>query len=265
MSSQHWIFGGAQTSVLSDRGCVAYRGYFKEKSALQLRCLPRLAHAASTDGGWRARNTRHWGSRRSGAQHHDAATATAVGRHLFNELGPSAAVREKTIHEFNEAFATTVEDAGLERWLARGVILNLHAGIPRREHKERAFIELFRTTRAQLMQLYTSGSAPQELRQQKAAVFGRAAGRFVRCKPNRAITTMIRVEGRTQSTHLASVATTISVVPGFGACWPSRGVICTFLLPRPASFRSSHVPSGHARYVSAAARAERMDLSQVGR
>ena len=77
--------------------------------------------------------------------------------------------------QFNEAFATTVENAGLERWLT----LNGHADRIQRYRKdstrEREYVDLFARSRAQLARLYASGLPVAEMRARKAAMFATLA------------------------------------------------------------------------------------------
>jgi predicted aminopeptidase len=90
--------------------------------------------------------------------------------------------------------------------------------------KERAFIQLFASSRAQLKQLYASGLPQEEMRQKKAAVFA-------------ALTEQVRAlqsqqgdhyydswlkEGLNNS-HLASVATYYQCVPGFERLLAEQG------------------------------------------
>ena len=79
---------------------------------------------------WRARLFDPGEVRRSGVEHHDALRdRTSWRRSIFHELAHQL-LYVKNDTEFNEAFATTVEEEGLRRWLALRVALidaRLHA------------------------------------------------------------------------------------------------------------------------------------------
>jgi predicted aminopeptidase len=142
---------------------------------------------------------------------------------IFHELAHQL-LYVKNDTQFNEAFATTVEDAGLQRWLASRGHPDLMRAFLDENSKERAFIELLADNRAQLKQLYASGLAPQEMRQKKAEVFA-------------ALTEEVRSLQRQQgdhyydswlkeglnNAHLASVATYYQCVPGFERLLAEQG------------------------------------------
>jgi predicted aminopeptidase len=151
--------------------------------------------------------------------HGDSELAAIIFHELAHQL-----LYVKNDTEFNEAFATTVEDAGLERWLASKGHPDLMRAFLDENMKERAFIELFTRSRAQLKQLYASGLAQEEMRQKKAAVFA-------------ALTEEVRALQRQQgdhyydswlkeglnNAHLASMATYYQCVPGFERLLAEQG------------------------------------------
>jgi len=152
-------------------GCVAYRGYFDESHARA--AAQRLSRRGDdvTVGG--------------------VATYSTLGRlpdPVFNTmLGWSEARFVGTIFhelaherlyvpgdsEFNEAFASVVEQEGLRQWLlARGDA----AGLQRQSEsatREAEFAALLRSARKRLEQLYASGADLPTLRVEKQREFGR--------------------------------------------------------------------------------------------
>ena len=136
-------------------GCVDYRGYFDEAAAK--REATRLT-AEGDDvyvGGVPAYSTLGWFD--------DPVLSTfirwpetEVARLVFHELAHQLLyVKDDTV--FNESFATTVEEVGLERWLAAQKNPVLTAQAARADRLRAVFRHLLRTTRAKLAQLYASG------------------------------------------------------------------------------------------------------------
>lgn len=135
-------------------GCVAYRGYFDEAAAQ--REAGRL-EAEGEDvyvGGVPAYSTLGWFD--------DPVLSTfvhwpltEVARLVFHELAHQLLyVKDDSV--FNESFATTVEDAGLRRWLLAQKNPRLDAEAARAEQLRGVFRHLVRTTRAKLEQVYAS-------------------------------------------------------------------------------------------------------------
>lgn len=135
-------------------GCVDYRGYFAEAAAK--REAARLA-AEGDDvyvGGVPAYSTLGWFD--------DPVLSTfirwpetEVARLVFHELAHQLLyVKDDTV--FNESFATTVEEVGLERWLAAQKNPVLTAQAARADRLRAVFRHLLRTTRAKLSQVYAS-------------------------------------------------------------------------------------------------------------
>jgi predicted aminopeptidase len=150
-------------------GCVAYKGYFSEKKAKKLAGnLGKQGFDVTLDG-VPAYSTL--------GKFADPVLSTMLpygseelAAIIFHELAHQL-LYVKNDTEFNEAFATTVENAGLERWLKA----NGHSERFKRYRKdsvrEKEFVELFAHTRAQLAKLYASGAPSTEMRARKAAAF----------------------------------------------------------------------------------------------
>ena len=154
-------------------GCVAYRGYFSEKKARRFaESLARRGFDVTLDG-VPAYSTL--------GKFADPVLSTMVrygpdelAAIIFHELAHQL-LYVKNDTQFNEAFATTVENAGLERWLALNGHSDRFARYKKDSSRERQYVELFAHTREQLDKLYSSGLPVEEMRQQKAAAFEQLA------------------------------------------------------------------------------------------
>jgi len=149
-------------------GCVAYRGYYSQSAARGEAALQRLQGMDVSIGGVEAYSTLgwfndpilssmlHWGDER---------LATLI----FHELAHQR-VYVKDDTEFNESFATFVEQEGTRQWRA-------HRGLaPDDGNKARQrdqFIQLVLDTRQRLENLYTLPLPPEQMRRRKAAEFER--------------------------------------------------------------------------------------------
>ena len=203
---RHWCFPVA--------GCVAYRGYFRESAARsQALKLSMRGDDVSVGGvptystlghlpdpvfnamlGWRD-------TRLVGTIFHELAH-----EHLY-VAGDS---------EFNEAFASVVEEAGLRRWLQAvgrdDELAKFEVGAGR----EAQFAQLLRGTRRRLKQLYESDVPDADKRIEKQREFGRLLFEYGRLREawggypgydpffQRPL----------NNAHLASVATYHDCVPG---------------------------------------------------
>ena len=160
---QRWCFPVA--------GCVAYRGYFKEQGAT--RAARRMANsghdvyigpslAYSTLGHLRdpVLNTM--------LRYGDAELAAII----FHELAHQTAYVPGD-SDFNEAFATVVENEGARRWLThldRGDEL---AAFNAASEREKTFSDQMVATRERLATLYKGGAPAGEMRTAKAAELAR--------------------------------------------------------------------------------------------
>lgn len=162
-------------------GCVVYRGYFSEGSAQRYALRLRTNGYDASVGGVAAYSTLghfddpvlntmlHW-------------TDAQLAATLFHELAHQV-VYVPGDSEFNEAFATVVEDAGIARWLEqRGRPAEL---VQWREQKQREaeIGGLLLETRQRLRDLYAiSGLPPVEMRHRKNVLFGDLKFRYWQLK-----------------------------------------------------------------------------------
>jgi predicted aminopeptidase len=152
-------------------GCVVYRGYFKEDSARSYARRLRAKGDDATVGGVPAYSTL--------GHFKDPVLNTMLGwsdaqlaATLFHELAHQL-IYVPGDSEFNEAFATAVEETGLERWLnSNGRAKELPVWRQQRQRNQE-FIQLLLQARERLRQLYASGLPPAEMRARKDQEFGR--------------------------------------------------------------------------------------------
>jgi predicted aminopeptidase len=155
-------------------GCVSYRGYFSEEEAK----VEAARLAASGDdvyvGGVPAYSTLGWFDDpvlSSFVRYPD----TALARLVFHELAHQV-VYAKDDSEFNESFATVVEEAGVARWFATHEQTPLHEQLlaeqARSDRLRGEFRRLVRDARPKLAAIYAARTAEAEKLKLKAAVLG---------------------------------------------------------------------------------------------
>lgn len=165
MQPQRWCYPVA--------GCVSYRGYFNETRARQYAASLQAQGLDVYVGGVSAYSTLGWFS--------DPVLSTVINREdyrlaelLFHELAHQL-VYIPGDTEFNESFATAVEQEGLRRWLAandysetrsRQIIEEARENTTRREQ----FVALVTDTVKELETLYDSEVDPQIKRQAKTDI-----------------------------------------------------------------------------------------------
>jgi predicted aminopeptidase len=161
LSPRQWCFPIA--------GCVNYRGYFQEAAA---KGESKRLKASGDDvyvGGVPAYSTLGWFD--------DPVLSsfvnwpeTEVARLIFHELAHQL-LYVKSDSAFNESFATTVEEAGLQRWLAARHDSHLTKLAARADHMRAVFRDLVRTTRSKLAEIYASNASDDDKRRAKQEIF----------------------------------------------------------------------------------------------
>ncbi len=154
-------------------GCVSYRGYFREAAARRYAARLQRRGDDVMVGGVPAYSTLgHFADPLLSTmlRYDDAYVAGTIFHELAHQLlyvpGDSA---------FNESFATTVEQAGLQRWLAaRGRAEDLQRWRSQRQ-RERRQQQRVDAARADLARLYASGAESQQMRELKRARFEQLA------------------------------------------------------------------------------------------
>ncbi|MDI1333208.1 MULTISPECIES: aminopeptidase [Pseudomonas] len=158
----------AQNHCFPIAGCVAYRGYYSQSAARGEAALQRLKGMDVSIGGVEAYSTLGW--------FNDPILSSMMGwgderlaTLIFHELAHQRFyVKDDT--EFNESFATFVEQEGTRQWRAsRGLAADNGA---QAQHRDQ-FIQLVLDTRTRLENLYALPLPADQMRQRKAAEFER--------------------------------------------------------------------------------------------
>jgi predicted aminopeptidase len=214
VSPQRWCFPIA--------GCVAYRGYFNERSARKFAESLQEKGFDTYVGGVAAYSTL--------GKFKDPVLNTMLGYGddelaaiIFHELAHQL-IYVANDSEFNEAFATTVEQAGLERWLKlRGREADLGRFTAKRE-RQAQIIALFIGARTKLAALYKMKLAPDAMRARKREIFDRLDEQIADLEKRLGIRTSYRnTEKGLNNAYLASIATYYDCVPGFERLLESKG------------------------------------------
>ncbi|MGO8828236.1 MAG: aminopeptidase [Steroidobacteraceae bacterium] len=196
-------------------GCVAYRGYFVER------------RADSFAGKWRRRgldvSVSGVAAYSTLGHFNDPILSTMLG---WSDVELASIIFHELTHQmlyvpndadFNEAFATTVEEEGVRRWLrAQGRDKDLASYALQQERYEQV-IALLSRTRAELRALYASGIDPKSMRERKATAYAQLRASYARLKAGWGGHGPFEVsfEGDINNAYIASVATYFVCVPGF--------------------------------------------------
>jgi predicted aminopeptidase len=196
-------------------GCVAYRGYFVEDRARGFASKLRSEGFDVTVGGVAAFSTL--------GHFNDPVLNTMMG---WDDVELAAIIFHELTHQllyvsndssFNEAFATTVEEEGVRRWLrAQGRDADLAKHLVEQEHYIKV-IDLLSSTREELRTLYASGLPPAAMREKKRAAFEAMRASFAHLQAEWGGHAPFEawVGENLNNAHLASIATYYNCVPGF--------------------------------------------------
>jgi predicted aminopeptidase len=204
-------------------GCVAYRGYFGEAKARKFADSLAARGFDIYVGGVAAYSTL--------GKFKDPVLSTMLGYGddelaaiIFHELSHQL-VYVANDSEFNEAFATAVEQAGLERWLKlRGRESDLGRYQARRS-RQAQIIALFTGARAKLAALYAQKLPPEAMRERKHEIFATLDTQMADLEKRLGIRSPYRelAPNGLNNAYLASIATYYDCVPGFERLLASKG------------------------------------------
>jgi len=196
-------------------GCVAYRGYFRERSAQEFAETLREQGYDAIVGGVPAYSTL--------GKFNDPILNTMMSYGddelasiMFHELSHQV-IYIAGDTAFNEAFAVTVEQEGLARWLKfRGREADLGKYLRRRERQAESLAIVARHRR-ELEQLYGAPIPQSEMRERKRGVFARLVKelRALAERYGTESTLAAELDGQPNNARLASLATYYECVPGF--------------------------------------------------
>jgi len=196
-------------------GCVAYRGYFAESKARKFAGALVAQGFDTYVGGVAAYSTL--------GKFRDPVLNTMLGYGddelaaiIFHELSHQL-IYVANDSEFNEAFATAVEQAGLERWLKlRGRESDLGRYKARRS-RQAQIIALFIGARAKLDALYSQKLEPAVTRERKREIFATLDSQMADLEKRLGLRSSYRdlAPNGLNNAYLASIATYYDCVPGF--------------------------------------------------
>lgn len=150
-------------------GCVTYRGYYSKDDAQAYATELRASGHDVQVGGVPAYSTLGW--------FNDPLLSTFINyqdaelaRLVFHELAHQVAYVPGDT-QFNESFATAVEEAGVQRWMAVFGNETMRENYARYTQRKKDFLALLLATRKELEKVYAS-SVPNELkREEKKRIF----------------------------------------------------------------------------------------------
>jgi len=196
-------------------GCVAYRGYFKERRARALAARLREQGFDVAVGGVAAYSTL--------GHFDDPVLNTMMG---WSDTELAAIIFHELTHQllyvaddasFNEALATVVEDEGVRRWLlSQGRAADLDAFLEE-QRRYRRVTDLAIETRAKLAVLYATALDPAAMRERKSETFAAARARYLQLKAEWGDRAPFSnwFDRQINNADLVSIATYESCVPGF--------------------------------------------------
>jgi len=197
-------------------GCVAYRGYFTERRARDFAAGLRNRGYDVAIEGVPAYSTL--------GKLPDPVMSTMM-RYGSDEL--AAMIFHELAHQllyvpndsrFNEAFAVTVEEEGLKRWLEfRDQPARIQA-LEKQRADDRQFLALLRQSRDRLARLYASAAPREEKLRDKQRIFARLATDIRTLERRLAVRSALYdqwIGEGLNNAELASVGTYFDCVPGF--------------------------------------------------
>jgi predicted aminopeptidase len=198
-------------------GCVNYRGYYSKADAQDYAKELRAAGFDVEIGGVPAYSTLGW--------FNDPLISTFINypdpelaRLIFHELAHQI-VYVAGDSQFNESFASAVEEAGVERWLARFGNDAMREGFARYTARKREVLGLLLKYRRALEANYASKAPDHSKRSVKARLFGELKDEYLLLKHSwggYAGYDRFFAEPLSNA-HLASIATYNDFVPAFRA------------------------------------------------
>ena len=203
-------------------GCVDYRGYYGKQDAQDYAGQLRAAGNDVQIGGVSAYSTLGW--------FNDPLISTFIhypdaelARLIFHELAHQV-VYVPGDSQFNESFASAVEEAGVERWLEHFGNPKMRADFVKYTARKQAFLQLLLACRRALEQDYASNASTAEKRAAKARLFGQLQLDYLLLKQGwggYAGYDRFFAEPLSNA-HLAAIATYHDFVPAFRALLASE-------------------------------------------
>jgi len=214
VAPQEWCFPIA--------GCVAYRGYFNEQRARDYALTLESRGYDVVVGGVAAYSTL--------GRFADPVLSTMMG---YGDAQLAGVIFHELAHQvvyvpgdsaFNEAFAVTVEQEGLARWLALRDQPGKLAAWRKWRAAQAQLAALVARYRESLRGLYARDLAAPAMRERKRAILGELAGELRALEARTGVRMgYAHIDAGLNNAHLASVATYYDCVPGFERLLAAQG------------------------------------------
>ena len=198
-------------------GCVDYRGYYSKQAAQEYAYQLRAEGNDVQIGGVSAYSTLGW--------FNDPLISTFINypdaelaRLIFHELSHQM-VYVAGDSQFNESFASAVEEAGVERWLEHYGTAAMRASFVTYTARKQQFLQMLLNCRRALEQNYASHASVPAKRAEKARLFKRLQEDYAQLKESwggYAGYDRFFAEPLSNA-HLAAIATYTDFVPAFRA------------------------------------------------
>lgn len=170
------VFAAPEFSVEPEKwcmvfvGCVSYRGFYDRDEAERYADKLRNSGLDTYVGGVSAYSTLGYFNDPVLNTFLRLGDTEAV-RTIFHELAHQLLFVDDDT-EFNESFATTVENEGLRRWFARNGVPEQQQEFTAQQRRREQFVQLADEYRGRLRTLYSVSLTHEEMRRAKAGVLG---------------------------------------------------------------------------------------------
>jgi predicted aminopeptidase len=210
-------------------GCVDYRGYYSREAAQSFAAGLSRQNLDVRVTGVPAYSTLGW--------FNDPVLSTFIeypeaelARLIFHELAHQVAYAPGD-SQFNESFATIVEEVGVMRWLEARGSAAMHAEYIAYQERKKEFLALLSTYAHQLEENFNRPVSDAEKRQRKAEIFADLQQRYAHMKQAKwgGYTGYDRWFGeRMTNAHFALISTYHDLVPAFRAMLTKEKHLLTF-------------------------------------
>jgi predicted aminopeptidase len=196
-------------------GCIAYRGYFREADAQRFAAALAARGDDTMVAGVSAYSTLGYFADPvldTMLQYDDLELVGTIFHELAHQL-----VYVRNDSEFNEAFAMSVERAGVARWLAARERSGELAAWRRRQDQQAQILDILAAGRARVAALYREASPVPQRRQHKQELLASISAELRKYEQQLGLRSGYDAWLHTglNNAHLASVATYFDCLPGF--------------------------------------------------
>ncbi len=164
-------------------GCVDYRGYYSEQAASSFAREMRAQGHDVRVSGVPAYSTLGWFNDPVLSTFIDYPEAE-IARLVFHELAHQVAYAPGD-SQFNESFATAVEEFGVERWLERHGDAAVRERYRQYRQRKADFLALLAVHRKQLEENFSSAASDDDKRAQKRQIFSSMQRQYAQIKTER--------------------------------------------------------------------------------